>query len=893
MPPKTRQHRDSDKHEPEDESSGEDCDDFGPAEADHATVGNDRTASGATPTTTTSRNDVIGITEDQLARLITNVIRGLPTPPTNAGRQTETPTAMPTDAMYSAAATPTPTPTQGNFTRCTARFDGTTRSAEVLEAFIESVLVYKECAAVSDEHALRGLPMLLTGDAAVWWQGVRTTVKDWDDAIRRLRFMYGAPRPAYRIFRQIFAEEQTDERSDSFISRVRANLSRLPYKLHEQVQVDIVYGLLNHKIRKRVPYESVKSIDWLLEQARFVEDTLVSNDDHLFSYNSRNKNASDKNDNAYVHVVNRPNARNANSNVNPSSVRNANVNIFSRTETDANTTPSSLNTVIRPSRNRPRCSLCKRFGHITDECRSRSTPGKGGTDFDKPKLFCYGCGQVGVVRSKCSTCVNKTAGKESPKLEFQNIYIDDVRISSRPIVKIEVAGRAGVALFDTGATHSKIIEDLEENDDPFRGRNWSTRGYLISDGILYRCLPETDDEDCACLVVPEHEREKILADLHDAPTAGHFGVERTLQRIRTRYFWPGMRDYVAEYIKQCTACQRYKADNRKPAGLLQTPASTRRFEVVSVDLFGPLPRTAKGNRWILIIEDVSSRWVELFALENATSAECTEILVAEIFLRYGVPRRLISDNGVQFVGEVMQQACHVMGIKQYLTPLYHPEANPVERKNRDLKPQLAILVGKDHTSWDTHLAAIRFAMNSAVTANTGFSPAFLTFGRELRAPSDAVADMKTIVDSDNFVANITPYLPRLSTALLDARDVHERAQSVQKACADEGRRAPPDYKVGDLVLLKAQGPNDAGPGQTAKFIPRRDGPYRIREIVSPSTYQLEGVGKSEPIGRYHASHLTPFIGDVVAPVREKRRRGRPRRYSPSDPSPNARTLCSN
>ncbi|KAL0829648.1 hypothetical protein ABMA28_003154 [Loxostege sticticalis] len=195
MPPKTRQHRDSDRNEPEDESSGEDCDDFGPAEADHAATaaaGNDRTASGATPTTTTSRNDVIGITEDQLARLITNVIRGLPTP------------------------------TQGNF-------------AEVLEAFIESVLVYKECAAVSDEHALRGLPMLLTGDPAAWWQGVRTTVKDWDDAIRRLRFMYGAPRPAYRIFRQIFDEEQTDERSDSFISRVRANLSRLPYKLHEQV----------------------------------------------------------------------------------------------------------------------------------------------------------------------------------------------------------------------------------------------------------------------------------------------------------------------------------------------------------------------------------------------------------------------------------------------------------------------------------------------------------------------------------------------------------------------------------------------------------------------------------------------------------------------------------
>ncbi|KAF9794697.1 hypothetical protein SFRURICE_019575 [Spodoptera frugiperda] len=125
--------------------------------------------------------------------------------------------------------------------------------------------------------------------------------------------------------------------------------------------------------------------------------------------------------------------------------------------------------------------------------------------------------------------------------------------------------------------------------------------------------------------------------------------------------------------------------------------------------------------------------------------------------------------------------------------------------------------------------------------------------RELRAPSDVVADMKTIVDNDNFVPSITPYLRRLSTALLDARDVYEQAQSIRKKYADEGRRTPPDYKVGDLVLLKTQSMNDAGRGQTAKFIPRRDGPYRIREVVSPTTYVIEGLTRAEHIGRYHVS----------------------------------------
>lgn len=86
----------------------------------------------------------------------------------------------------------------------------------------------------------------------------------------------------------------------------------------------------------------------------------------------------------------------------------------------------------------------------------------------------------------------------------------------------------------------------------------------------------------------------------------------------------------------------------------------------------------------------------------------------EIFLRYGFPRRVISDNGVQFVSEVMQQTLYILNVKQVLTPLYHPAANPVERRNRDLKPQLAILVGNEHATWDEKLLSIKFAMNTAV-----------------------------------------------------------------------------------------------------------------------------------------------------------------------------------
>lgn len=121
------------------------------------------------------------------------------------------------------------------------------------------------------------------------------------------------------------------------------------------------------------------------------------------------------------------------------------------------------------------------------------------------------------------------------------------------------------------------------------------------------------------------------------------------------------------------------------------------------------------------------------------SAEyCAQILIDEIFLRFGTPRKIICDNGVQFVSAILQKVAFCSKIDLLFIPLYHPESNPVERKNRDLKTQLAILVGDKHATWDAHVPSIRFCLNSTVTETTGSTPAFLTFAREIRASYDPV-----------------------------------------------------------------------------------------------------------------------------------------------------------
>ncbi|GFV28675.1 transposon Tf2-8 polyprotein [Trichonephila clavipes] len=337
-------------------------------------------------------------------------------------------------------------------------------------------------------------------------------------------------------------------------------------------------------------------------------------------------------------------------------------------------------------------------------------------------------------------------------------------------------------------------------------------------------------------VVPIHERQDILKIHHDAPNTGHYGADGTLERISKRYYWTGMRSYITDYVKNCTKCNLYKPSNQKPSGLLGTPVYSQRFETISIDLFGSLSESPSGKKWIFIVEDCCTRWVELFALPQATARECATTLMEEVILRYGLPRRLISDHGAQFVGAVMQQLCFILNIDQDIIPVYHPQANPVERKNRDLKPRIAILVQNRHHEWEDKLPSIRFALNSAKYDTTGKTAAYLQFGREMRTIDDVTNDFRAMIDNENFVPEITPYLKRLARISSEVRERIEEKQDQRKTFYDKRHSPGPLY----------------------------------HPVANPNN-------PHEVLGPYHSSALRPCIDKGATPVMPLRKRGRPRK----------------
>lgn len=444
-------------------------------------------------------------------------------------------------------------------------------------------------------------------------------------------------------------------------------------------------------------------------------------------------------------------------------------------------------------------------------------------------------------------------------------------------IEIDLPSKGSKMIRDSQLEDPEILKIINCFETPNHTdiNNWVDRGYMVEGGVLYRFNPDSDSEEPQ-LVVPSTSRLEILKSYHNDPSAGHIGIEPTIQKVSLKYYWVGMRKFITEYIKSCPECQRYKISNLKPAGLLKTPVMSQRHEVLAIDLFGPLVETVEGFNHILVVEDTATKWTELYALKLASAENCAKTLINEWFMRFGLPRRIISDNGVQFVSNIMQQVADYFKIHQNLIPRYHPAANPVERRNRDIKTRLAILVKENHECWSDYLPAIRFSLNSTRSESTGYSPAYLSFGRELRNISDVSHDTRPIISDENFIPQITPFLSKLNEVVKSAREINEIQQDKRKFYADKKRREH-NFKIGDLVLVKTQILSNKEKRVTSKFVPKRDGPYRIKEFKSSVSCDIETIQNSF-VGTYHVSHLTPYVGDPNLEISNPiRKRGRPRK----------------
>ncbi|GFW00589.1 integrase catalytic domain-containing protein [Trichonephila clavipes] len=132
-------------------------------------------------------------------------------------------------------------------------------------------------------------------------------------------------------------------------------------------------------------------------------------------------------------------------------------------------------------------------------------------------------------------------------------------------------------------------------------------------------------------------------------------------------------------------------------------------------------------------------------------------------------------------------------------------------------PRLAILVQDKHDCWSEKLPFIRFALNTSKCETTGQTAAFLNFGRELRTPSEVVNDIRVVIQNDNFVPEITPYLKKFSKFSTQIREVVEEQQDSRKFYADKKRKPAPTYQPGEHVFVASHPLSNTAQGRSAKL----------------------------------------------------------------------------
>ncbi|GFW22558.1 uncharacterized protein TNCV_3364701 [Trichonephila clavipes] len=293
-------------------------------------------------------------------------------------------------------------------------------------------------------------------------------------------------------------------------------------------------------------------------------------------------------------------------------------------------------------------------------------------------LRCYGCGKQGVIKSRCPTCNPNASQRTDVVTNHINAYTAQTRSPRLTLIDITFCGIKGRVCVDTGSSHSIAGERMFQI--------FKDKGLLFQQTTLAMSLADGQQTTSEVLTTQKEKLNLLLESFQNVFEPGGEATNILENHINTGNSPISVPPYRISPVKNCPGCMKYKASNQKPSGVLQTPVPAQRFETLAIDLFVPLPESKDGKRWIFITEDCTTKWVELFTLPNATVKECAITLIEEVLLRYGIPRRLISDNGTQFVSAMMQQICSLLNIHQSLIPVYHPQANSVERNNRDLKP---------------------------------------------------------------------------------------------------------------------------------------------------------------------------------------------------------------
>ena len=317
---------------------------------------------------------------------------------------------------------------------------------------------------------------------------------------------------------------------------------------------------------------------------------------------------------------------------------------------------------------------------------------------------------------------------------------------------------------------------------------------------------------------------------------GHIGITKLQSVFEVANFsLPNINKQIENVIANCLVCQERKSKGRLRNEVSLSSTAKAPFESIMLDIAGPLPRTNKGNVYLLAVVDIFSRFIRLIPLKEIRADVIIDSLKSHWIPFFGYPTKLFSDCGTNFKSEKMTQFCVQNSIEQIFSSPYHHQSNGiVERYFRTAKDMLYASSKQQNKDWDSVIPQVELGLRCSKSKPLMRSPFEIIYGTNPRVMS--------FLDNNN-----------------SAEEIKEKRDTIQKGIKEkyklieaENMKQKNYFIEGDKVMVKCCGKK---PNINER---RYFGPCTIVKVLNPKSYQLKYGDK---VLHRNFDVLKPFRGN--------------------------------
>ena len=308
-----------------------------------------------------------------------------------------------------------------------------------------------------------------------------------------------------------------------------------------------------------------------------------------------------------------------------------------------------------------------------------------------------------------------------------------------------------------------------------------------------------------------------------------------------------MKKDTASFVRRCHACQIHGNLLHQPTQALQDMRTPWPFHTWGLDLIRPIRPASNRYIWIITATEYFTKWVEAVPLRNATGAVIANFIREYLVCRFGIPYKIVSDNGTPFINKQVHSTLVGYGIKDRRSTPYYPQGNgQAKATNKMLIRILSRIVHEYEGGWSTHLPDALCAYRTSSRTATGFSPYSLVYG------SEAVSLVELLVPSARVVLINDVEWDADTCAIMRAFDLEaaEELRNEASRCIQlyQGRTTrafnkrvnPRIFKRGDIILRTAEHVRRQLPGPS-KFSPQWEGPFLVSQAHESGYYELQDI----------------------------------------------------